>query len=97
MITVQEAFRRFFLAKGDFGDYRCNKIKFVTADKKRGTGGEIITLQKARLLGQYKPLKSEEPKKSRRNPWRDFYDEDTARHYRIHIDLILSVNEIQIA
>lgn len=97
MITVQDAFRRFLLAEGDGGDYRCNKIVYVTADRKRNQGGDIMTLSRARLLGQYRPSTEAAEKTYRRRSWRDFYDETTGRNYRIHIDLILSVNDLDIA
>ncbi|WP_028665624.1 hypothetical protein [Runella zeae] len=100
MITVQEAFQRFFLTQGDGMDFRCNQITFCTADRKRNTGGDLVTLHKARLMGMYHPKsepKNGKKKHYRRRAWRDFYDEDSMKNYRIHIDLILSVNDLEIA
>lgn len=99
MITIQEAFKSFLLAKGDGFDYRCNKIHLVKADKNRNTGGEFLTLNKARILGKYQPpfLGEKKIRNYRKKQCQDFYDEATDRTYRVHLDLILSINDLEIA
>jgi hypothetical protein len=101
MITLAEALSNYIRQEGRPNEYRINRITFCTCDRKAGTGGQRIYLGSARLAGSppKKKEKSSDPEKvyRRGKSWMDFYDEDTRRHYRVHIDLIEYVNEIEIS
>lgn len=79
------------------------KIKFCTADRSRGTGGELIELPKAVLSQNLKDL----PRYARgdvgskkvnqyTNAIRNLYDLEHQRFYKVSIYLILEINGVQV-
>ena len=103
MIKLRDAFRLHIRQPGRPNEYRVVRLVFCTCDRNRGTGGDRITLKGARLSGrpterELKGEQNEDPEKNYRkgNGSLNFYDEHTQRHYRVHIDLIESVNDLEI-
>lgn len=104
MITLREALQLHIRKPGRPNEYRINKLAFCTADRNRGTGGKRIVLHAARLNGKpsHQELKSqrvEDPEKKYRRGqnWLNFYDEHTQQTYKIHLDLIEFVNDLEIS
>lgn len=104
MITLRDALQLHIRKPGRPGEYRMIKLVFCTADRNRGTGGKRITLLAARLTG--KPSEREmsghrvtDPEKHYRKGqnWLNFYDEQTLQHFRVHLDLIEYVNDLEIS
>lgn len=104
MISLRDALQHHIRKPGRPNQYRLNKIVFCTADRKRKTGGAQITLEAARLTGQ--PSESElnsqriaDPNKHYRRGfnWLNFYDEHTKQHYKVHLDLIEFVNDLEVS
>lgn len=97
MITIKDALENHIKKLGRPKQYRVVKLVFCTADRKRDVGGRVITLNSARLCGT--PIVEKNRKEShssayrKGSSWLDFYDEDTCQYYKVHIDLILFVND----
>jgi hypothetical protein len=104
MISLREALQLHIRKAGRPNEYRINSLVFCTADRNRGTGGKRIALHAARITGKPTPaeLKGErvydpEKKYRRGQNWLNFYDEHTQQHYRVHLDLIEYVNDLEIS
>lgn len=99
MIKLKEALSM-LRQQGRPGEYRVVRLVFCTCDLTRGTGGERITLLGARLKGnpQKESLPASDVEKSYRRSvsYLNLYDEHTQRYYRVHLDLIESINELPI-
>lgn len=104
MITLRDALQLHIRKPGRPHEYRMVKLVFCTADRNRSTGGKRITLLAARLTG--KPSEREmsghrvtDPEKQYRKGqnWLNFYDEQTLQHFRVHLDLIEYVNDLEIS
>lgn len=80
-------------------------IVFCTADRNRGTGGEIIALDSAILSrkikkgvkGVYSGLPSKNQPSHHKNRTRNIMAVGTTEIRKVHIDLILSINGEAIA
>lgn len=104
MISLKEALQQHIRKPGRPHQYRVNKLTFCTCDRSRNTGGKRITLLGARLKGEPSPkeLNSErvpDPEKHYRRgrSFLNFYDEETKENFRVHIDLIEFVNDLEIS
>ncbi len=79
-------------------------IVFCTADTSRGTGGEIITMDKVILsrhrkksIKGYRGVHSAKQPSHNRNRTRNIMQVGTTEIRKIHIDLILFINEEAVA
>lgn len=104
MITLRDALHLHIRKPGRPDEYRMVKLVFCTADRNRGTGGECITLHAARLTGKPSPQEMSghrtadpETRYRKGQNWLNFYDEQILRHFRVHLDLIEYVNDLEIS
>jgi hypothetical protein len=104
MISLREALQLHIRQPGRPNEYRINKITFCTADRNRGTGGKRISLIAARLTGkpsleEMKGIRLNDPEKKYRRGqnWLNFYDEHVQQHFKVHLDLIEYVNDLEIS